>query len=71
MEDQEITIVYLNDKLIRTLVAFNEEEGWVEIPDISAMAPLDLDSSIDDTMPEEWKCIPVKRLYGNVRVVKV
>ena len=74
-------IVYLNGWIQKAAIAADNEEGWVEVVDIRAMAQLDLETecetetsessgSIDFSMAEP---IPVatKKLYGTVEIIKV
>ena len=68
LSDEYQYIVYLNDKLICTCVGASEEEGWVDIPDIAAMAPLDLENNSDLNEPDPWEEPPIKRLFGAVKI---
>ena len=67
--------VWLNDRLIITAVAADEEEGWVEIIDPEAMAPLDLSdngvAAVGNETDEGWDTIPTKRLTGKVELRKI
>jgi len=71
-ESPNFLIVLLNNKHIRTAISADEEEGWVEILDISQMAPLrdvsDKPSEPGLTIGEEVG-IKTKKLYGDVRIV--
>ena len=63
-------VVLLNGRPIQAVEA-DDEEGWVDIIDISALAPLLNDSS--DVDPEELEPtpaaeIPLKRLMGQVEI---
>lgn len=62
-------LVFLDGKPLKSYVAANEEEGWV---DVISPAPIDLtDSSSIKGEPTPWEEIPVKRLQGQVKVVEV
>lgn len=67
-------MIYLNDRHVKTALAADDEEGWVEVLDVAAMAPLDLTSNQEfvdgdhgETEPME---MPIKRLVGSVAIVK-
>lgn len=69
--DFEKAIIRLNDKIIKTAIRADDEEGWVEIPDISSMAPLkdiplDLSEQPDDL--DKWEEVPTKILSGKVEI---
>lgn len=74
--DLETTLVFLNDKLCKMFVAADDSEGWVDIPDLAAMAPLDM-SEFGAAKPEQedqveqWEEVPVKRIFGEVRFQKL
>jgi hypothetical protein len=67
-------VVFLDNKVCFTVIAASEEEGWVDIVDIAAAAPLDLSedeaATIDDGEPTPWQEFPVKRKYGKVEIRK-
>ena len=72
--DFEKIIVFLDNKVCLTVVAASEEEGWVDILDIAAVAPLDLSkegaSKPEDGEPTPWLEFPVMRKYGKVEIKK-
>ena len=64
-------VVYLNNRIILTAVAANDEEGWVDILDPLAMAPLDTTNSEITAGDEDlnpWTQIPTKRKFGKVEI---
>lgn len=70
--DFERAIVFLNGKLC-SVVAANEEEGWVDIIDIQSMAPLDLTEQGaakpgQEEDLNEWEELPLKRVHGKVSI---
>lgn len=74
--DIETTIVLLDGKACKAFISANDEEGWVELPDIKAMAPLDLTNvgvpAVDEEIAlAEWNEIPVVRKQGKVEFVKL
>lgn len=74
MVDLEQSIVYLNGRIIQTVMSANEEEGWVEIVDVAKMAPLtteEADLILDDGTLQEWDVVPTKRLYGEVKIISI
>ena len=68
-------VIFLNGRPVRGAVAANEEEGWVDIVDIAALAPLDLDDNAarEHASPSDptAEVIPLKRLMGTVQVRKL
>ncbi len=66
-------VVLLNGKIVKTALLADEEEGWVEIPDITAMVPLDTQASLEmgDEDSVEAQELKTKRLYGKVEVKTV
>lgn len=68
--------VFLDGKWVRAPLAANDEEGWVEIPDIAAMAPIDLNNSNNATKPGDeevspWERIKTIKKYGKVEFKKL
>ena len=63
--------IFLNGRLVRTVLAADDIEGWVMIPDITTLAPLtDENSIIDDTLPEVIEKIPSVTKFGKVVILK-
>jgi hypothetical protein len=73
--DFDKTIIFLDNRVCPIAIAANEEEGWVDIMDITNMAPLDLSkekaATLDSSEPEVWTEIPTIRKYGKVEIKKV
>lgn len=68
---KEAWIVELDGKIIRTAIEADDEEGWVVIPDIKALAPLDEEKEdVDFDDPPPFEEAPVKKLYGEVKIRK-
>jgi hypothetical protein len=63
--------VFLNNKLIKTAFAADDIEGWVEIPDFFTAAPLIPGTKVSLDQPKELKEFPTKKLYGEVRIVRL
>lgn len=69
-------LVFLDNKWIRSAVAANEEEGWVDILDLANMAPLDIEireehfNPDNDEIPEIREEFPTIRKFGRVVVKK-
>ncbi len=60
-------VVLLNDKPLKCWMSANDEEGWVEIPDISSMAPLIQEpTKLEEGELTAWEEVPVKRIYGKI-----
>jgi len=66
----EEAVVLLNGKIVKTALVADSDEGWVEIPDISAMAPLNLQTSseVGDNSLEVQEELKRKRLHGKVEI---
>jgi hypothetical protein len=66
--DFETTLVFFNDKLCKVFIAADDEEGWIELPDIKAMSPLKTteDSLEEESELQEWEEIPIIRKTGKV-----
>ncbi len=66
----EEAVVLLNGKIVRTALEADSDEGWVEIPDIAAMAPLDTQTSseVGDSGLEVQEELKRKRLHGKVEI---
>ena len=62
------TIIILNGKWVRGAIAANDTEGWVEVPDIASMAPIDIHEKIDNKNNEvsKWEEMKTKKLTGKV-----
>ena len=66
-------VVFLNDKPVKHFIsALDGAEGWIEVIDPMAMAPLDsikgdpwaeVDSTADET---DWTPVKTKKVYGIV-----
>lgn len=70
-------VVLLNNRPIR-VVAADDEEGWVDIVDIAAVAtPVwdldddEMDQPNEETDTAEWEEVPLKRLHGKVEIRKI
>lgn len=67
-------LVLLNGRRIVDPIEANEEEGWVDIIDIAALAPVSLEEDDaatvedDDLSTTPWEQIPFKRLRGRVEI---
>jgi hypothetical protein len=63
-------VVLLNGKIVKTALLASVEEGWVEIPDIASMAPLDtqVSSEIGENEVEPLEELKTKRLFGKVEI---
>ena len=66
----ENAVVLLNGKIVRTALVADSDEGWVEIPDIAAMAPLNTQKSseVGDDVVETHEELKKKRLHGKVEI---
>ena len=63
-------LIKLNNRRINCIAA-DDEEGWVEIVDISAMAPLDLSSDLSASNDDKNLLATkpkIKRLEGSVTI---
>lgn len=62
------TLVYLDGKMMKSYVAANDEEGWIDIVDIASMAPLDLTSQDlqSEELPTPFETLKTKRKFGKV-----
>ena len=74
--DAETTLVFLNDKVCKAYIAADDEEGWVEVPDLAALAPIDMSEEGASQPGEEvevveWEAVLVKRIVGEVRFQKL
>lgn len=75
--------VLLNGRLCRSVLAADDEEGWVEVPDLAAMTPspeeiegegfgFKNDSTAEDSMEvEPWEEIPTLRKTGKVEFISM
>lgn len=65
-------VIFLDGKIIKTAIAVDTVEGWVEIPDLMKLAPLKETSDIpfEESPSETPNEIPTKRLFGKVQVAK-
>ena len=63
-------VVLLNGKIIKTALMADDDEGWVEILDITAMAPLNTQASaeVGEDYPEVQEELKRKKLYGKVEI---
>jgi hypothetical protein len=68
--DFDRTFIYLNNRWCRGVLAADDEEGWVEILDITAMSPappIDKEiQNVDSSLPTAWEHLRTKRKYGKV-----
>jgi len=76
-------VVFFEDRPLRTVMAADDEEGWVEIPDLRSLAPINLKKNdpvarhpMDKTGEVEfaeygWEEIPVLRKQGKVEIRKI
>lgn len=70
-------MIFLNKKPMKGAVEASEEEGWVDILDLSSanLPTVDLNSRNIDTEKveidnvDEVEVIPTKRLFGEVKVL--
>jgi hypothetical protein len=74
--DEFTYLVFLNGKRLVSFLAANEEEGWVDIPDIATMAPINKNAHIDfesetNWYVSPWEIVPTKRLQGQVVIKKI
>lgn len=68
--DSNDKVVLLNGKIVKTALLVDEQEGWVEIPDIATMAPLDIQACFEMGEDDQVEAqeLKTKRLYGKVEV---
>lgn len=76
-------VVFLNDRPVIAVQEADDEEGWVEVPDLFSMAPLDPEVAHNtkesgdpigpgaDISTEEWEEIPILRKHGRVEIRKI
>jgi len=83
-EEFDNIVILFNGKVINA-VAADDQDGWVDIVDLTKLAPLpDFDSikqgKTEDHMFNtpgeevelaEWEELPLKRLFGEVKIVNV
>lgn len=81
--DFETTAVLLNGKLCKSVLEADDEEGWVDVPDLAAMtsAPEQIEgkgygfkdtSKVEDgTSVEPWEEIPILRKKGRVQFISM
>jgi hypothetical protein len=69
--DAAITIVFLDDKPLKVYLAADDEEGWVDLPDLKAMVEDTVVDVVDEGKVEEWEEIPTARKYGKVEFRKL
>jgi len=63
--------IFLNGRLIRTPLAANDIEGWVDVLDIAAMSPpLFPEENSDKPWEKKKSSLISKRRYGEVKIVK-
>lgn len=63
------TVILLNNKWCRGALAADDDEGWVEVVDISAMAPLDLEEDASSALDDDevaFTELKTKKVYGTV-----
>ena len=73
LRDSNVTI-FLNDRLIiAPVVAWDSEEGWVEIVDVEKLTELSLvdTQNVDFSLPKpmDKQEIPTRRLHGKIKAV--
>ena len=70
-------VVYMNGRLCPAALAADDIEGWIEVVDVSKLAPLDLEAETaeEDIKEEAAYSIPTviatKKIYGKVEIRKV
>jgi len=73
--DFSVTLVFLDGKWVRGALAADDEEGWVEVPDLAAMAPLEENMNNERKTGEigvsEWEEIKVMRKTGLVTFKRI
>lgn len=77
--DFDKKIILLNGKFCRIALAADDVEGWVEMPDLAALAPLpedlkatenfDTDFAPGSEEVREWEEIKVLRKLGKVEII--
>jgi len=73
MEEAGKTVVLFNGKPMKQWMAAEDgEQGWVEILDIGAMAPLELNEGVpgEDDLPD-FQSLQTKIKRGKVEFVKI
>lgn len=65
-------LIFLNKRLVKHAIRADTEEGWIEIPDIAAVAPPNLTKKKvvagKDPQPAPTQ-FPIKKIYGKVEVL--
>jgi hypothetical protein len=65
-------LILLDGRLVKTAMAADDVEGWVDVPDITAMAPVDLANPLgwdpDSDKVTEWEEVKLKRRYGKIEI---
>lgn len=71
--DSNKYVVYFNGKPLRHFIEADTDQGWVDIVDIQAMAPLFGDDNpfAEEKEPQEYEAIQCKRLHGEVEIRKL
>lgn len=72
LQPNEIAVVTLNDRPMRAILDADDQEGWVEIPNLAAMtvASVPLPNPFSDGEAPETE-VHTKKLTGKVEFKKV
>jgi len=73
-EEAEVTVVLFNDKPLSHYVAACDDEGWIEVIDPAAMAPLDTEDEGELTAEDAegaWVPLKTKKIFGKVELRKI
>lgn len=74
-------VILLDGRVVLTALAADEEEGWVEIPDLFSLAPLPEDLESDEGFDTdfapggeevaEWEEIKTIKKFGKVEIISL